>query len=163
MCFAALHYEWVSVWVCKCVCVSCKNGPFCFFFSRTSFSFLNHLCKKDIHPNLPIQAGQTHNSPSGAVWITYSPRWRVCVCVCVYGCVCIHVWMYFTDSHIQGILLAFGIIYKAWLLCGALSPCLLPLLPMTLPGLLSVPICSLSHPPSTRNWVWCYMWTLYSY
>lgn len=32
-------------------------------------------------------------------------------------------------------LLAFGIIYKAWLLCGALSPCLLPLLPMTLPGL----------------------------
>lgn len=47
--------------------------------------------------------------------------------------------MYFTDSHIQGILLAFGIIYKAWLLCGALSPCLLPLLPMTLPGLPSAP------------------------
>lgn len=31
------------------------------------FSFLHHLCKNDIQPNLPIQAGQPHNSPSGAV------------------------------------------------------------------------------------------------
>lgn len=44
------------------------------------------------------------------------------------------------QSHIQGILLAFGIIYKAWLLCGFIVHCLLPLLPMTLPV-----------PPSTPN------------
>lgn len=43
------------------------------------------------------------------------------------------------DSHIHGMRLALGIIYKAWLLCGTLSLCLLPLQPMTLPGLPSCP------------------------
>lgn len=43
------------------------------------------------------------------------------------------------DSHVHGMLLALGIIYKAWLLCGTLSLCLLPLQPMTLPGLPSGP------------------------
>ena len=60
--------------------------------------------------------------------------------------------MYFTHSHIQGMLLAFGIIYKAWLLCGALSRCLLPLLPMTLPGPPSAfPNAPSANPPSNRR------------
>lgn len=72
---------------------------------------------------------------------------RVHACVCV----CTHVWMHFTDSHIQGMLLAFGIIYKAWLLCGALSPCLLPLQPMTLPGFPSASSALLAACPVQEN------------
>lgn len=66
-------------------------------------------------------------------------------------CVCTHVGMYFTDSHIHGMLLAFGIIYKARLLCGALSPCLLPLQPMTLPGFPSAASALLAACPVQEN------------
>lgn len=100
-----------------------------------SFYFKYHTCKK-----MMLNHSRSVRQPkSRRVRNLFHPV-AGCTCTCIYECthacvsVCTHVWMYFTDSHIQGMLLAFGIIYKARLLCGALSPCLLPLQPMTLPG-----------------------------
>ena len=52
----------------------CVADFFLFFFNIFFFFLVFILCKKDIQPIfdsffffLPIQAGQTHNSPSGAV------------------------------------------------------------------------------------------------
>lgn len=73
-----------------------------------------------LRPNSPPHPAERHERPV--------PLWWQGACVC--GC---------EDSHMHGILLALGIIYKAWFLCGTQSPCLLPLQPMTLPGLLLPP------------------------
>lgn len=72
-----------------CVCVfDLEKWAFLFFYSLTYF-LLCIIYAKKIWSNLPIQTGQTLNSPSGAVWITYSPWWQ-CLCGCVCLWVCVH-------------------------------------------------------------------------
>lgn len=109
-----------------------------------SFYFKYHTCKKKMLTQV-YHSRRVRQLKSRRVRNLFHPV-AGCMCTCIYECmyvcvcVCTHVWMYFTDSHIQGMLLAFGIIYKARLLCGALSPCLLSLQPMTLPGFLQPPV-----------------------
>ena len=55
----------MSEGVCVNVCVA-QIDPLVFLRDFFFFS-LHHLCKKHIHPILPIQAGQTHSGPSGGV------------------------------------------------------------------------------------------------
>ena len=68
------------------------------------------------------------HSPSGASRATCPLLVAGCTRLC--GC---------EDPHMHGIPLALGIIYKGCFLCGTQSPCLLPLQPVTLPGLLLPP------------------------
>lgn len=129
----------ISVRVCKKCTLQTFPVLIIFFYLYAEFYIDRSLPGPD--SNGPARVTYPVTPPPLSLWWQGA---RVCRC---------------EDSHVHGMLLALGIIYKAWLLCGTLSLCLLPLQPMTLPAL---PSCPSPHRELSLGFCLSPLWPLFS-